>query len=78
MRFPSLECMSAIIDQGLTFLEAMRGVTKPGYQPMTFLDQTRVEIFWKDHIPAFFAEIPSEWLPAMVGHNAGSHEGGLQ
>jgi len=78
VRFPSLECMSAIIDQGLTFAEAMRGVTKPGCQPMTFLDQTRVEIFWKDHIPAFFAEIPSEWLPAMVGHNAGSHEGGLQ
>ena len=45
---------------------------------MTFLDQTRVEIFWKDHIPAFFAEIPSEWLPAMLGHNAGIHEGGLQ
>jgi hypothetical protein len=78
VRFPSLECMSAIIDQGLTFADAMRGVTKPGYQPMTFLNQTRVEIFWKDHIPAFFAEIPSEWLPAMLGHNAGIHEGGLQ
>jgi hypothetical protein len=78
VRFPSLECMSAIVDQGLTFPEAMRGVTKPGYQPMTFLDQTRVEIFWKDHIPAFFAEIPSEWLPAMLGHNAGIHGGGLQ
>ena len=78
VRFPSLECMSTIIDQGLTFADAMRGVTKPGYQPMTFLDQTRVEIFWKDHIPAFFAEIPSEWLPTMSGHNAEIHEGGLQ
>jgi hypothetical protein len=78
IRFPALECMSAIIDQGLTFAEAVRGVTKPGCQPMTFLDQARVEIFWKDHIPSFFAEIPLEWLPAMVGHGPSIHEGGLQ
>jgi hypothetical protein len=45
---------------------------------MTFLDQTRVEIFWKDQIPAFFAEIPSEWVPAMVGHDVGIHAGGSQ
>ena len=63
--FPKLLCMSTVTDQGLTFADAMRGVTKPGHEPMSFTDEARVEIFWRDHVPAFFADIPLEWLPAM-------------
>ncbi len=63
--FPRLVCMPTIIDQGLSFEEAMRGVTKPGREPMSFTDETRVEVFWEDDIPAFFAEIPPDWLPTM-------------
>ena len=65
--FPKLLCMSAITDQGLTFEEAIRGVVKPGHESLSFTDEARVEIFWKDHVPAFFEEIPAVWLPAMPG-----------
>ncbi len=63
--FPELVCMQAVSDRGLTFDEAKRGVAKPGQEPMSFFDQARVEIFWEDRVPAFFSEIPREWLPAM-------------
>jgi len=66
--FPPLTCMSAVTDRGLTFAEAKNGVTKPGHEPLTFFDQTRVEIFWDDYIPAFFDSIPPDWLPAMPGY----------
>lgn len=65
--FPRLICMAAVVDQGLTFEEASRGVVKPGHEPLSFTDQTRVEIFWEDDIPKFFAAIPPHWLPAMPG-----------
>ena len=65
--FPKLICMSIVCDQGLLFEAAMGGVTKPGHTPMSFTDEARVEIFWKDHVPAFFAEIPPSWLPTMPG-----------
>jgi len=63
--FPSLLCMSAVNDRGLTFTEAMRGAIKPGQEPVSFFDQSRVEIFWEDELPKFFGEIPAAWLPAM-------------
>ncbi len=65
--FPRLICMGAVVDQGLTFEEASRGVTKPGHKPLSFTDETRVEIFWEDEVPKFFAAIPAHWLPAMPG-----------
>jgi len=70
--FPKLICMSVVSEQGLSFDEAMRGTTKPGYASMSFTDEARVEIFWKDHVPAFFAEIPPDWLPSMPGWRAAS------
>ena len=63
--FPRLLCMPAIVDQGLTFAEAVEGITKPGFASLSFTDETRVQIFWEDDVPAFFAEIPADWLPAM-------------
>lgn len=65
--FPRLICMGAVVDQGLSFEEASRGVTKPGREPLSFTDETRVEIFWEDEVPKFFAAIPPHWLPAMPG-----------
>jgi len=72
--FPALTCMSAVTDRGLTFTEAKNGVTKPGKEPLSFFDQTRVEIFWDDHITAFFDSIPADWLPAMPGYPAHGKE----
>jgi hypothetical protein len=78
VRFPALACMSAIIEQGLSFPDGMRGAAMPGHQSMTFLDQARVQIFWDDHVPAVFAEIPAEWLPAMAGANGDARQSGAR
>jgi hypothetical protein len=63
--FPGLVCMNRVAERGLTFGEAKQGIVKPGQQRFALFDQTRVEIFWAKHIPAFFAQIPANWLPAM-------------
>jgi hypothetical protein len=63
--FPALVCMKGVTERGLSFDEAKRGVIKPRQQRFVLFDQTRVEIFWEKHIPAFFAQIPPDWLPAM-------------
>ena len=65
--FPRLICMQALIDQGLSFEDAIRGVTKPGHQSLSMTDEARVEIFWEEQVPKFFGELPPEWLPAMGG-----------
>jgi hypothetical protein len=65
--FPNLVCMSAVTDRGLTFKEALQGVAKPGQEPLSFFDQSRVEIFWEDELPKFFSAIPSDLLPTMPG-----------
>ena len=63
--FPELVCMGAVTDRGLTFEEALAGKCKSDQEPLSFFDQTRVEIFWEDELPHFFAKIPADWLPAM-------------
>jgi hypothetical protein len=73
--FPSLVCMKTVAERGLTFDEAKRGIVKPGLPRLMLFDRTRVEIFWEKHIPAFFAEIPPEWLPAMPGRVAEAKDG---
>lgn len=65
--FPGLVCMKRVTERGLSFDEATRGIIKPGQQRLVLFDQTRVEIFWGKHIPALFAQIPPDWLPAMPG-----------
>jgi hypothetical protein len=70
--FPGLVCMNRVAERALTFGEAMRGIVKPGQQRFVLFDQTRVEIFWEKHIPAFFAQIPAQWLPAMADRAVGS------
>lgn len=71
--FPTLICMAAVSDRALTFNEAKQGVAKPGQETLSFFDQARVEIFWEDHIPAFFADIPSDWLPQMTGNGTANN-----
>jgi hypothetical protein len=75
--FPGLACMNRVAERGLTFGEAKQGIVKPGQQRFALFDQTRVEIFWTKHIPAFFAQISENWLPAMGDRGAGS-EGDIQ
>jgi hypothetical protein len=65
--FPGLVCMKGVAERGLTFDEAKRGIVRPGQQRLVLFDRTRVEIFWEKHVPAFFAQIPVDWLPAMPG-----------
>ena len=70
--FPALACMNRVAERGLTFGEAKQGIVKPGQQRFALFDQTRVEIFWAKHIPAFFAQIPADWLPGMNDREARS------
>jgi hypothetical protein len=70
--FPGLVCMKGVAERGLAFAEAKRGIVKPGQQRFVLFDQTRVEIFWEKHIPAFFAQIPADWLPGMADRPARS------
>ncbi len=62
--FPSLTCMSAVTDRGLTFEEAADGKLKPGQEPMSFFDPTRVREWWTKKVPDFFGKFPPEWLPS--------------
>jgi len=70
--FPGLVCMNRVAERGLSFGEAKQGIVKPGQQRFALFDQTRVEIFWAKQIPAVFAQIPANWLPAMSDRAAGS------
>jgi len=63
--FPALVCMKGVTERRLSFDEAKRGVIKPGQERFALFDQARVEIFWERHIPAFFGQIPLDWLPAI-------------
>lgn len=62
---PRLSCMHLVTDRGLTFREAAEGVSKAGHEPMSFIDQERVAIWWERAFPRFIADIPSLWLPAL-------------
>ena len=61
--FPALTCMSAVTDRGLTFDEAAEGKLKPGQEPMSFFDPTRVREWWTKKVPEFFDKFPPDWLP---------------
>jgi hypothetical protein len=65
--FPSLACMAKVVALGLPFPEAMNG--KPGRNgepPLGFFDRMRVHKWWSEDVPAFFREVPSDWLPQSV------------
>ena len=64
---PKLACMSQVTDRGLLFAEAMDGVNKPGFSPLSFFDQERVATWWESDVPLFFEAIPPLWLPLMPG-----------
>jgi hypothetical protein len=61
---PRLACMSAVVERGLGFVDAMSGVPKPRHHTLSFLDQERVAIWWERELPKFFALFPALWLPA--------------
>jgi hypothetical protein len=62
--FPALTCMAEVTDRGLTFEEAAAGKVKPGQQPMSMFDPTRVREWWTKKVPDFFDKFPPEWLPS--------------
>jgi hypothetical protein len=63
---PRLACMSQVTDRGLTFVDAMNGVSKNGQRPLALFDKARVRKWWNQEIPVFYKEgIPEHWLPEM-------------
>ena len=64
--FPALTCMSRVADLGIGFVAAMDGGTSNGQQPLGMFDRMRVNRWWSQEIPAFFKELPQEWLPLEV------------
>ncbi len=68
--FPALSCMAEVTDRGLTFEEAAAGQVKPGQQPMSMFDPTRVREWWTKKVPDFFAKFPPEWLPSVQSASA--------
>jgi hypothetical protein len=60
---PSLACMAQVTDRGLTFEAAAAGVAGEGQPPLSLFDRARVKRWWRRDVPAFFAELPAEWLP---------------
>jgi hypothetical protein len=63
---PRLACMSQVTDRGLTFLEAMNGVSKNGQGPLALFDKARVRKWWNEELPVFYNRgIPALWLPEV-------------
>jgi hypothetical protein len=74
--FPALTCMAEVTDRGLTFEEAAAGKVKPGQQPMSMFDPTRVREWWTKKVPDFFDKFPPEWLPTARAASAVTAEEG--
>lgn len=64
--FPVLTCMSRVADLGIGFMAAADGGTSDGQQPLGMFDRMRVNRWWTREVPAFFQEIPQDWLPMEV------------
>jgi hypothetical protein len=60
---PALACMSQVTDRELTFVEALKGVSKGDAGPLSLFDCARVNKWWSRDVPDFFESIPAEWLP---------------
>ena len=62
--FPRLSCMSEVTDRGLTFQDAMNGVSKNGKGALSLFDKQRVRRWWGTEVNRFFEDdIPFLWLP---------------
>lgn len=68
--FPALTCMAEVTDRGLTFEEAAAGKVKPGQEPMSMFDPTRVREWWTKKVPDFFDKFPPGWLPSARAASA--------
>ena len=64
--FPALTCMSRVADLGVGFMVAADGGTSRGQQPLGMFDRMRVNRWWAREVPAFFREMPQDWLPIEV------------
>jgi hypothetical protein len=62
--------MSQVTDRGLTFAEAMSGVSKGDAGPLSLFDRARVNRWWSRDVPNFFDSIPAGWLP-LPGQSVG-------
>ena len=70
--FPALTCMSRVSDLGIGFVDAMNGGRANSQEPLGMFDRMRVNKWWSKDIPAFFGQLPQEWLP--VEARQGRHE----
>jgi hypothetical protein len=73
---PALPCMSEVTDRGLTFEEAAAGAVKPGQEPMSMFDPTRVNEWWTKKVPRFFGQLPPKWLPLSEAGDVAAEPGG--
>lgn len=64
--FPSLGCMGAVTERGLSFRDAMDGRRREDGTPLLFVDRARVAAWWRVAVPGFMKGIPPLMLPAMT------------
>ncbi len=65
VQMPSLNCMAAVTDRGLSFADFAAGKQVEGHPETSFFDQERVWIWLNRDMPKFFLEAPAEWMPAI-------------
>jgi hypothetical protein len=65
VRIPSLSCMSAVTDRGMSFTDFAKGKQVEGSAETSFFDQARVDIWLNKAIVKFFAGLPPHWMPAL-------------
>ncbi len=60
---PSLPCMSAVMDLGVSFQDVGNGSFKPGQEPLSMFDQERTGLWLEEELPEFFGALPQSWMP---------------
>jgi hypothetical protein len=65
LQMPSLSCMAAVTDRGLSFADFAAGKQANGHPESSFFDQERVWLWLNRDMPKFFLEAPAAWMPAI-------------
>ncbi|MBR0641225.1 GTPase domain-containing protein [Plastoroseomonas hellenica] len=62
---PVLSCMGQVASRGLMFSDMANGKQASGHEATSFFDQERTALWWERQMPAFFGELPAEWMPRI-------------
>ncbi len=66
MQMPSLGCMAAVTDRGMSFEDFAAGKQAEGHPESSFFDQERVWLWLNRDMPKFFLDAPADWMPAVT------------